>query len=154
MRRFPILGSSESVPWAMVAACAGRIAYNHDNQTLERLAERGGLSAEELLAAALDQREAYGLGAVHSRVLLLLVQRLAAPYERKDTMPRPDFDNIFSYHAPTGDQPAKYERIRAKARELAELIADDCPDTRERSLAQTNIEQAVFWANASIARHG
>ena len=32
------------------------------------------------------------------------------------------FENTYTYHAPKGDQTARYEKLRAKARELAELI--------------------------------
>lgn len=58
----------------------------------------------------------------------------------------------FTYHAPKGDQPQRYEQIRNAGREMAELIEDECPDSREKSLALTKIEEAVMWANASIAR--
>lgn len=58
----------------------------------------------------------------------------------------------FSYHAPKPGQPAKYEKIRALALGLAEAIEAECPESRETSLAYTNLEQAVMWANAAIAR--
>lgn len=61
--------------------------------------------------------------------------------------------NIYTYHAPKDDQPERYEAIRAKARELAELIEESCPDSREKSLANTKLEETVMWANASIARN-
>ena len=64
-----------------------------------------------------------------------------------------DFDNIYTYHAPKEGQPARYEAIRAKAKELAELIDGSCPDSREKSLAHTKLEESVMWANASIARN-
>ena len=67
---------------------------------------------------------------------------------------RDDFDKLFTYHTPKGDQPERYIQIRAKARELAELVFELCPDSRERSLALTKIEEAGMWANASIARNG
>jgi hypothetical protein len=63
-----------------------------------------------------------------------------------------DLDKIYKYHAPKEGQPAKYEAIRAKAKELALLIETECPDSRERSVAFTNLETAVMWANAAIAR--
>lgn len=59
----------------------------------------------------------------------------------------------FTYHAPKTGQTERYEQIRAKAKELALLIVASTPMSREQSLALTNIEQAVMWANASIARH-
>lgn len=62
-------------------------------------------------------------------------------------------ENAFTYHAPKGDQAERYTEIRAKAKELAELIDTACPNSREKSLAFTNLEQSVMWANASIARN-
>lgn len=64
-----------------------------------------------------------------------------------------NLNNIYTYHAPKGDQQERYEDIREKARELAELIERCCPDSREKSLAHTKLEEAVMWANASIARN-
>ena len=58
----------------------------------------------------------------------------------------------FTYHPPKDGQPERYEQIRNAARRLAELIEDTCPESREKSLAMTNIEQAVMWGNAAIAR--
>lgn len=60
--------------------------------------------------------------------------------------------NDFTYHPPQGDQLARYITLRTEARVLAELFATYVPEGRELSLALTNLEQAVFWANAGIAR--
>lgn len=60
-------------------------------------------------------------------------------------------ETTFTYHAPFGDQPARYRDIREKAKELAQMINDHCPESREKSLALTNLQQATMWANASIA---
>jgi hypothetical protein len=65
-----------------------------------------------------------------------------------------DLMHRFTYHAPKGDQPAKYEELRNEARLLAVTISDLCPESREKSLAITRLEEAIFWANASIARNG
>jgi hypothetical protein len=62
-------------------------------------------------------------------------------------------ENNFTYHSPKSDQPERYEKIRKKAKELAYMIHEHCPTSREKSLAMTNIEQGVMWANASIARN-
>jgi len=59
----------------------------------------------------------------------------------------------FTYHAPKGDQPARYEQIRLHARDLAERIEIACPKSREKSLAFIKLEEAVMWANAAIARN-
>lgn len=58
----------------------------------------------------------------------------------------------FKYHPPKDDQPEKYEDIRDYARRYAQMIVILCPDSRERSLALTKLEEVVFWANAAIAR--
>lgn len=59
----------------------------------------------------------------------------------------------FTYHAPKNDQQERYISIRDMARDLAIHINANCPDSREKSLAFTNLEEAVMWANASIARN-
>jgi hypothetical protein len=61
-------------------------------------------------------------------------------------------ENNFTYHAPRDGDPEKYVLIREKAKELALLLGNLCPDSRERSTALTQLETCVFWANASIAR--
>ena len=63
-----------------------------------------------------------------------------------------ELDTRFTYHLPTGEQPDKYAKIGDKVRELAELIVEVCPDSREQSLAMTDLEKVRMWANASIAR--
>ena len=62
-------------------------------------------------------------------------------------------ENNFTYHPPFGDQPQRYEAIRAEAKKFAEFITANTPSSREQSVALTNLEQAVFWANAAIARN-
>jgi hypothetical protein len=64
-----------------------------------------------------------------------------------------DLANRFTYHSPQGDQPARYERLRAAGRQYAELIDVLCPESREKYFAMYNLEQAVMWANAAIARN-
>ena len=61
-------------------------------------------------------------------------------------------ENNFSYHAPKDDQQERYIFLRELAKRLAYGIAKNTPANREQALAITNLEQAVFWANASIAR--
>lgn len=62
-------------------------------------------------------------------------------------------ENNFMYHAPKAGQQEKYEAIRGKAKELAYLIDEECPPSREKSLAMTNLEESVMWANAAVARN-
>ena len=69
----------------------------------------------------------------------------------KKANPKPDIDNMFTYHPPFGDQQQRYEALRLKARELGYMIEAMCPDSREKSLAITNLQSTVMWANGSIA---
>lgn len=62
-------------------------------------------------------------------------------------------EKAFTYHAPTVEQAARYEDIRRNAKEFALLLERLCPESRELSLAMTNLESCVMWANASIARN-
>lgn len=63
-----------------------------------------------------------------------------------------DIQNRFTYHAPKGDQTARYEHIRAAALSFVLLALDLTPECREQSLAVTHIEEAVMFFNAAIAR--
>lgn len=63
-----------------------------------------------------------------------------------------DLETRFTYHQPFGDQPERYTALRAAAKDLAEMIVEKTPESREQALALTNLEQAIFWANAAIAR--
>jgi len=60
--------------------------------------------------------------------------------------------NDFTYHPPKPGQAEIYEGIRAAGLAMAEHITDVTPLSREQSLALTAIEEAVFWANAALAR--
>ena len=65
-----------------------------------------------------------------------------------------DLKKNFTYHPPKDGQPEKYAEIRSRAHDLAEYLQENCPQSRELSLALTSLEQTVMWANASIARNG
>lgn len=67
-------------------------------------------------------------------------------------MDQAELETRFTYHAPSGDQAGKYEALRDCAKTFASLVVELCPESREQSLAITNIEQAVMWSNAAIAR--
>ena len=59
--------------------------------------------------------------------------------------------NIFTYHAPKDGQQDRYEFLRSAALNLAIYIQVFCPESRERSVALTKLQELVMWANASIA---
>jgi hypothetical protein len=58
----------------------------------------------------------------------------------------------FTYHAPTPLQVEKYEKLRDAAYTFACLICELTPESREQSLAITHLEDAIYSANAAIAR--
>ena len=62
-------------------------------------------------------------------------------------------DNNFTYHSPHGNQAERYAYLRDAAKTLAARILYNTPESREQSLALTKLEEAVMWANASIARN-
>ncbi len=64
-----------------------------------------------------------------------------------------DMNNRFSYHPPHGTQTDRYIALRDKAHEFAKQVLQMTPQSREQSLALTKLEEAVMWANASIARN-
>jgi hypothetical protein len=65
-----------------------------------------------------------------------------------------DIENRFTYHPPkNSDQTDKYNELRAMGKSLALNIGVMCPDSREKSIAITKLEECIMWANASIARN-
>lgn len=62
-------------------------------------------------------------------------------------------DRDYQYHAPKPDQIPRYTELRAHAKWFARQVLQNCPPSRERSLALTDIEAAVMHANAAIARN-
>jgi len=75
------------------------------------------------------------------------------PLDAKDKIDLENLKERFTYHAPTGEQPAAYEKLRAKALEFATLIVETCPSSPERSTALTGLDAVVMFSNASIARN-
>ena len=59
----------------------------------------------------------------------------------------------FKYHAPHGDQPERYEKIRDEIFQLAVHICSNAPESRERATALTHLDHAMMMANAAIARN-
>jgi hypothetical protein len=64
-----------------------------------------------------------------------------------------DIDNIFTYHPCGPEKEEKYVALRNEAKTFAKMILDMAPETPERTLALRKVEEAVMWANASIARN-
>lgn len=59
--------------------------------------------------------------------------------------------NLFTYHAPKGDQAERYQRIRKAAEDLAAVVLDACPNVVQRDDVITKILDATNAANRTIA---
>lgn len=64
-----------------------------------------------------------------------------------------DLENRFTYHPPNDERAATHNVIRTLLLATAERFDSQLPDGREKSLALTKLEEAMFWANAAIARN-
>lgn len=59
----------------------------------------------------------------------------------------------FNYHPPQTEEVAhKHERVREILKRVAIDLNAIVPPGREASLVSTKLEEAMFWANAGIAR--
>ena len=65
-----------------------------------------------------------------------------------------DINNIFTYHSPSAEQLPKYEAIRAKAKELGQVIVDNTPACADQTASIRLLREAVMTANAAIALKG
>ena len=63
-----------------------------------------------------------------------------------------ELDIRFTYQTPKPGQPEKYTALREIAKQFAHAVQDMVPESREKALSFTKLEEAVMWANAGIAR--
>lgn len=62
--------------------------------------------------------------------------------------------NQYKHHAPKSDKiAALHGNVRQELFVVANWINELLPRCREKSLALTKLEEAMFWANAAIARN-
>lgn len=66
---------------------------------------------------------------------------------------RADIDRRFTYHAPVAEQVERYAVLRGLGKDVARAVVQLTPVSREQSIAITKLEEAIFWANAAIARN-
>jgi hypothetical protein len=60
----------------------------------------------------------------------------------------------FKYHPPTTEEKQiAHEDVRALCIGTALELYRSLPESREKSLAITKLEEVLFWANAAIARN-
>lgn len=70
--------------------------------------------------------------------------------KRNPRINKVDFD--FTNHKPTDEGVKLIEQNRSVFKALSRHLINTVPEGREQSLALTNLEQALFWANAAVAR--
>jgi len=64
-----------------------------------------------------------------------------------------DLENRFVYHTVNEEQAEVMSNVRQELLRVAGLMNTFGPDSREKSLAITKLEEAMMWFNASIARN-
>jgi len=69
------------------------------------------------------------------------------------TTDRNEVINRFEFHPATGDKGAAHDHVRAAHIELALRMCDMLPESREKSLCLTALQESMMWANAAVAIH-
>jgi hypothetical protein len=60
----------------------------------------------------------------------------------------------FSHHVPKNEKVTKsFEDIRRNMLTTACILGEKCPESRELNIAIKKLEEAMYWANAAIARN-
>lgn len=59
----------------------------------------------------------------------------------------------FKHHPPTDEAVAMHTVVRKQCTDLALSLWATLPDSREKSLALTALQEAAMWSNAAIALH-
>lgn len=53
----------------------------------------------------------------------------------------------------TAEKKQAFEKIKEEILNLADITDIYCPDSREKSLALTKLQEFLFWVNACISRN-
>lgn len=65
-----------------------------------------------------------------------------------------ELNNRFVYHKPDDKKAGEHAQVRAWLHRTADDLNSILPDGREKAVVMTKLEEAMFWANAAIARNG
>ena len=64
-----------------------------------------------------------------------------------------DIASRFKFVKMTDEQKRASEKIQEEVLNLADITDIYCPDSREKSLALTKLQEFMFWANACISHN-
>lgn len=121
---------------------------------VEETIRKQQLEAEERRLAALNKERQAAIDAQKPALARDLLKAGIQPPVFARNMPSDaELENRYTYHPPFGDQAQRYAAIRAKILETAKFIRDRTPCCPEQSKAFNALDDAMFLANASIARH-
>ena len=59
-------------------------------------------------------------------------------------------DKPYAYHKPSPIGLDKITKLREAFSELERVIQSECPESRQRSVAVTNLETAAMWAIKAV----
>lgn len=62
-----------------------------------------------------------------------------------------EIENLFTYHAPKGDQQERYQKIRDAAKAFAGVVVANTKPSADQTVAIRKLRESVMVANASIA---
>jgi hypothetical protein len=80
------------------------------------------------------------------------MQEIPSPLSKREI--RADLENRFTSHRAKNMATVQaHDTVRTKHKALARWVHKNVPDGREKDKAIDSIEQAMFWANAAVARH-
>lgn len=71
----------------------------------------------------------------------------------EQAIPLEAIEAAVTYHPPNERAKELHQNVRLSIKNAMIQFAADLPDCREASLAVTKLEEAMFWANAGIARN-
>lgn len=67
--------------------------------------------------------------------------------------PEEKIEHNLTNHTPSAKGITAIENLRRAAKNFSYAVAAESKQSREQSLALTHIEEALFWANAAVARY-
>ena len=62
-------------------------------------------------------------------------------------------ENNFGFHPADKETGKAHDSVRNECKELAYKLDKALPDSREKSLAMTKLEEVMLWGNAAVARN-